>query len=68
MAVTLAALNAERIELADEPVYPGVEWVSDYRVDPFSVPTAEKIAVLQDYSGRLQAADGVDHEIGRAHV
>ena len=61
VAVTLAALNAERIELADEPVYPEATWVSDYRVDPFSVPTAEKIAVLEDYSGRLQAADGVDH-------
>ena len=61
VAVTLSALNAERIELADEPVYRDVTWVSDYRIDPFSVPTADKVAVLQEYSGRLLAADGVDH-------
>ncbi len=61
VAVTLSALNAERIELADEPVYRDVTWVSDYRIDPFTIPTADKVAVLQEYSGRLLAADGVDH-------
>jgi TldD protein len=61
VARTLAPLNAERIELADEPVYADVSWVSDYRIDPFEVPAADKIAVLGDYSGRLLAADGVDH-------
>ena len=61
VATTLAALNAERVELAPEPVYADVTWVSSYRIDPFSVPTADKIAVLADYSGRLLAADGVDH-------
>lgn len=61
VAVTLASLNADRVELADEPVYRDVTWVSDYRIDPFTVPTADKIAVLEDYSGRLLASDGVDH-------
>ena len=61
VATTLAPLNAERIELAPEPVYRDVSWVSDYRVDPFEVSAAEKIAVLDEYSGRLLAADGVDH-------
>ena len=61
VATALAALNAERIELAPEPVYTDATWVSSYRVDPFAVPTADKIAVLQDYSGRLLAADGIDH-------
>jgi TldD protein len=61
VATTLAALNAERVELAPEPVYADVTWVSSYQIDPFTVPTADKIAVLQDYSGRLLAADGVDH-------
>ena len=61
VAVTLSALNADRVELADEPVYGDATWVSDYRIDPFSVPTADKIAVLGDYSGRLLASDGVDH-------
>lgn len=61
VARTLAPLNAERIELADEPVYTDATWVSSYLIDPFTVPTAEKVALLDDYAGRLLAADGVDH-------
>ena len=61
VATTLAALNAERVELAPEPVYADATWVSSYRIDPFDVPGADKIAVLEDYSGRLLGADGVDH-------
>lgn len=61
VAATLAPLNAERIELAPEPVYTDVSWVSPYRVDPFEVTAADKIALLGEYSGRLLAADGVDH-------
>src|ERR1700761_9446712 len=61
VAKTLAALNAERVELAPEPVYTDVTWVSNYRVDPFEIPAAEKIAVLEEYSGRLLSADGVVH-------
>jgi len=68
VAVTLSALNAERIELADEPVHLDATWVSDYRVDPFSISTAEKIAVLGEYSGRLLAADGVDHVTAHVHT
>ena len=61
VATTLAALNAERVELAPEPVYTDATWVSDYRIDPFGIPTADKIAVLKEYSGRLLNADGIDH-------
>jgi len=61
VAVALAPLNAERIELAPEPVYADVSWVSPYRLDPFEVTAADKIALLGEYSGRLLAADGVDH-------
>ncbi|OBF96216.1 peptidase C69 [Mycobacterium sp. 852002-51152_SCH6134967] len=61
VARTLAALNAERIELASEPVYSEATWVSDYDVDPFTVATTDKLGVLGEYSGRLLAADGVDH-------
>lgn len=68
VATTLAALNAERIELAPEPVYRDMTWVSDYRIDPFTVPVAEKIAVLEDYSGRLLASDGVDHVSAWLHA
>ena len=68
VATTLAPLNAERIELAPEPVYGDATWVSDYRVDPFGVPLADKIGVLEDYSGRLLAADGVDHVTAWLHA
>lgn len=61
VATTLAPLNAERIELAAEPVYRDMSWVSDYEIDPFAVPGPDKIEVLADYSGRLLASDGVDH-------
>jgi TldD protein len=66
VASTLAPLNAERIELAPEPVYRDVSWVSDYRIDPFTVSAAEKIAVLGEYSGRLLA--GRDCGVGVDHV
>jgi TldD protein len=68
VATTLAPLNAERIELAAEPIYSDVTWVSDYRVDPFTVGVADKIAVLAEYSGRLLAADGVDHVSAGLHA
>lgn len=61
VAITLGPLNSERIELAGEPVYRDAEWVSPYRIDPFDIPTADKIAVLEEYSGRLLSARGVDH-------
>ncbi|OBG82021.1 peptidase C69 [Mycobacterium sp. E802] len=68
VATTLAPLNAERIELAAEPVYTDVSWVSDYRTDPFAVPTSDKIALLGEYSGRLLAADGIDHVSAGLHA
>lgn len=68
VATTLAPLNAERIELAPEPVYRDVSWVSDYRIDPFGVAAQDKIAVLEDYSGRLLASDGVDHVSASLHT
>lgn len=61
VARALRALNAERIELAPEPVYDDVSWVSSYQIDPFTVSGADKAGVLADYSARLLAADGVDH-------
>ncbi len=68
VATTLAPLNAERIELAAEPIYSDVTWASEYRVDPFTVGVADKIAVLAEYSGRLLAADGVDHVSAGLHA
>ncbi|MBJ8337663.1 TldD/PmbA family protein [Antrihabitans sp. YC3-6] len=61
VATTLRRLNRENVELAPEPVYDEVVWVSPYEVDPFNVPTADKVGLLAEYSGRLAASDGVDH-------
>lgn len=61
VATTLATLSSERVELAPEPVYRDATWVSSYWIDPFDVSAADKIGVLGDYSGRLLAADGIDH-------
>jgi TldD protein len=61
VATTLAALSSERVELAPEPVYADATWVSNYQIDPFDIPAADKIAVLEHYSGRLLSADGIDH-------
>jgi TldD protein len=56
-----AAINTERIELASEPAYGEVTWVSAYAVDPFSVATAQKIALLAGWSAGLLASPGIDH-------
>ena len=61
VATTLRRLNRENVELAAEPVYDDATWVSPYEVDPFAVPTADKVELLAEYSGRLAASDGVDH-------
>ena len=66
VARTLAPVARERVERADEPVYPGAVWVSAFEIDPFTVPTREKVELLTDWSQRLLAADGVDHV--QAHV
>jgi len=62
-------VNREPVELADEPVYRDVTWVSAYDVDPFAVPDADKVALLAERSARLLAADGIDHvDAGVAQV
>ncbi len=61
VALALGSLNRDRVELADEPVYADATWVSPYDIDPFDVPTADKVDVLRDYSRRLLDASGVDH-------
>ena len=61
VARVAAAMNTERIELADEPGYGDVTWVSAYEVDPFGVPVADKLALLGDWSARLLASPRIDH-------
>jgi len=61
VATVSAAINTDRVQLAPEPVYPDAMYVSDYEVDPFGLPDAEKTALLSEFSERLLAADGVEH-------
>ncbi|MDT7710741.1 MAG: TldD protein [Pseudonocardiales bacterium] len=69
VARTLAPVAVERVERADEPVHANAVWVSAYTVDPFSVPTRDKVGLLAEWSQRLLAADGVHHvQAGVAQV
>jgi TldD protein len=56
-----AALVTTPVELAEEPVYDDVTWVSSYTHDPFAVPLADKVAVLLDWTDRLRAHRSVQH-------
>ena len=56
-----AAAVREHVELADEPSHGEAVWTSSYDLDPAQVPTAEKVALLEEWSGRLLRAPGVDH-------
>jgi TldD protein len=55
-----AAVKSDPVELAPEPVHDG-EWVSEYELDPFEVPDADKTGLLTELSEQLLAADGVEH-------
>ncbi len=61
VAKVAAAINTERIELADEPGYGDVSWVSAYEVDPFEVGVADKVALLAGWSSALLGHDRIDH-------
>ena len=61
VAQVSAAISSERIELAAEPVYSDVTWVSSYAIDPLSVSVADKVARLAEWSNRLLARGPVAH-------
>src|SRR4029077_9442191 len=65
VARVAAAMNTEPIELAPEPAYGDVTWVSAYEVDPFTVSVADKVALLAQWSRDLLAHPAVSH--GDAH-
>ncbi len=56
-----APINSERVELADEPTYGDVTWISAYEMDPFAIADSVKIALLAERSQRLLAHSTVDH-------
>jgi TldD protein len=61
VARVAAAMNTERIELAPEPAYGDVTWVSAYEIDPFTVSPKDKVDLLAAWSATLLAHPGVTH-------
>jgi TldD protein len=61
VARVAAAMNTEPIELAPEPGYGDVTWVSAYQADPFTIGVADKVALLAQWSRDLLAHEVVSH-------
>lgn len=61
VAQVAAAMTSTPVDLAPEPVYHDVTWVSSYDLNPFEVPTADKAALLIDWTNRLRTGAAVDH-------
>ena len=56
-----ATMTTEPVVLAPEPVHADVTWVSSHDINPLHVPTAEKAAVLIDWTRRLRSGTAVGH-------
>ena len=61
MARVTGRAGGGRVELAPEPSHGEVTWSSAFELDPATVPMAEKIALLADWSRRLLSHDVVSH-------
>jgi TldD protein len=61
VAEVAAEMTSMPVEIAPEPVYADVTWISSYAVNPFDVPIAEKAALLVDWTERLRRGAAVDH-------
>jgi TldD protein len=61
VAQLAARMTTTPVEIAPEPVHDDVTWVSAYEVNPLEVPTAEKAALLVDWTNRLRTGAAVDH-------
>jgi TldD protein len=56
-----SALTTVPVEIAPEPVYDDVTWVSSYLQDPFEVSVHDKAAVLIEWTERLRGHPAVQH-------
>jgi len=65
LARATAGALGRPVELAAEPPHGHDYWVSPYEVDPGEVAQADKVALLEDWSGRLLASPSVDHVAAR---
>jgi TldD protein len=61
MARVTSRAGGGRVELAPEPSHGEVTWSSAFDVDPTTVPAADKIALLAEWSRRLGAHSAVAH-------
>ncbi|WP_372736130.1 TldD/PmbA family protein [Nocardioides sp.] len=61
VAEVAAAMTTDPVELAPEPTYADLTWVSSYVVNPLDVPMPEKVALLVDWTQRLRLGAAVDH-------
>ncbi|HVT41689.1 MAG TPA: TldD/PmbA family protein [Acidimicrobiales bacterium] len=61
MAAVTGRAGGGRVELAPEPAHGDVTWSSAFEVDPTTVPMADKIALLAEWSRRLARHDAVAH-------
>ena len=61
VAKVSAALTTVPVEIAPEPAYDDVTWVSSYTQDPFEVSVHDKAEVLIGWTERLRAHAAVQH-------
>ena len=61
VAKVSSALTTVPVEIAPEPVYDDVTWVSSYVHDPFQVSVHDKAAVLIGWTQRLRRHAAVQH-------
>ena len=60
-AQVAAAMTSRPVELAPEPTYDDVTWVSAYDIDPLTVALHDKVELLSGWSARLLDAAAVEH-------
>ena len=61
MARMTSRAGGGRVELAPEPAHGDVTWSSAFEVDPSTVPMADKIGLLAEWSERLGRHAAVSH-------
>src|SRR3984957_479234 len=61
MASVTSRAGGGRVELAPEPSHGDVTWTSAFEIDPSTVSLADKVALLAEWSRRLEAHPVVSH-------
>jgi len=61
LARASSAAGGRPVALAPEPSHGVVSWTSPHEIDPTSVPSHEKAALLESWSGALLAQPSVEH-------